>query len=83
MFRDEGGDMPDRFDLAVDDDDEWDEETNDLLYRKYCFEGASTLTHLTAMLRALADELQRRAADGWRLVDPVDGGHAHLVRVDS
>ena len=87
VVHDEGGDMPDPIEPCLDavdgEADEWDEENNDLLYLKYCFEGAATLADLTAMLRSLADELERRVTDGWRLVEPVDGGRADLMRADS
>ena len=72
--------MPDPFNPAVDDEDDVDEETNDLLYLKYCFEGAASLSDLAAGMRSLADELDLRAADGWSLAGPIEGGHARLVR---
>jgi hypothetical protein len=78
--------MPDEFrfdDGIVDDEqeeDEWDEENNELLYLKHMFEGCGTLAELSLRLRGLADELDRMSTDGWRLVQPVDTGYAHLVR---
>jgi hypothetical protein len=67
---------------AVGDDpaDEWDEEKDDLVYLKYMFEGAASITELSAALRRLADEFDRKGAAGWRLTEPVCNGYAHLVR---
>jgi hypothetical protein len=73
----------DRSDLEDAEDDEWDEEDNDLLYLKYLFEGATTLAELSAALRRLADDLDRQASQGWRLMAPVNGGWAHLVREEA
>lgn len=64
----------------LDADDEFDDENSDTLYLKYCFEGVTSVTGLAIALRSLADDLDRRAADGWRLDGAVDGGWAHLVR---
>ena len=76
--------MNEAMDEPVDDqsDDERDEhdDGSDTLYLKYCFEGASTLAELASALRALAEDLERRAATGWRLGGPVDGGWAHVVQ---
>jgi hypothetical protein len=76
--------MPAGFSVDDDFDDEeeveWDEESNELLYLKYMFEGCSTLADLSVRLRGLADELWRRSTEGWELAQPVDRGHAHLVR---
>jgi hypothetical protein len=65
---------------CADEDDEWDDENNDVLYLKYCFEGAASIAGLSTSLRLLADDLDRRAAEGWSLISPVDGGYAHLTR---
>ena len=59
---------------------DWDEEQVDLLPMKYLFEGCRTLAELSVRLRDVADELDRRNAEGWSLAGPVDGGYAHLVR---
>lgn len=65
--------------LGIDDDiDDSDEDRFDPIYLKYCFEGATSLRQLAFALRALADDLDRRVAEGWRLSEPVDGGWAHL-----
>ena len=62
-----------------DDEDELDEESNELLYLKYQFEGCSTIGELSGRVRGLAAYLDCLRADGWRL-EPVEGGHAHLIR---
>lgn len=69
-------------DDVTDDDgeDAWDEEHEELLPMKFLFEGCSTLAELGARLRDVADDLDRRSTEGWSLAEPVDGGHAHLVR---
>lgn len=64
-------------------DDDWDDENNESLYLKYGFEGAATLAELSAALRLLAAELDLRAAGGWRLDAPVDGGWAHLSQGEA
>jgi hypothetical protein len=63
------------------EEDDWDEENNDLVYLKYCFEGAESLGVLSELLRSFADHLDEQANDGWYLNAPVAGGHAHLTRV--
>jgi hypothetical protein len=63
--------------IEVDPMDEADDDRHDHL--KYGFDGAQTLAELTASLRACAETLDARAAFGWRLDSPVDGGWAHLV----
>jgi hypothetical protein len=74
--------LPDAAPRGVGDEpaDEWDEENDDLLYLKYMFEGAASITELTAALRHLADELDQQGAAGWRLAEPVCNGYAHLKR---
>ena len=67
--------------IDVDPMDEADDDRHDPIYLKYCFDGARTLAELAASLRALAETPRRaRAASGWRLDSPVDGGWAHLAR---
>jgi hypothetical protein len=60
-------------------DDEDDDDRQDQLYLKYCFEGAASLPELASALRALAEDLDRRAGKGWRLGTPVDGGWVQLI----
>jgi len=66
--------------IDVDPMDEADDDRHDPIYLKYCFDGARTLAALAASLRTVAEALDARAASGWRLDSPVDGGWAHLVR---
>lgn len=61
------------------DEDEPDDEGFDSIYLKYCFEGARTVAELAASLRGVAETLEARAASGWRLSSPVEGGWAHLA----
>ena len=63
--------------------DDWDDENHEPLYLKYGFEGAASLAELSAALRCLAADLDLRAASGWRLDAPVDGGWAHLSRDEA
>jgi hypothetical protein len=63
-----------------DDDDEFDDEHSESLYLKYCFEGAPSIVELGAALCGLANDLDERSRDGWRLDGPVESGWAHLVR---
>jgi len=69
----------DDFDFE-DEDDPFDDPNHELLYLKYHFEGASTIAELQRMLRGFADYLDCQVANGWQLVEPVDGGWAHLER---
>ncbi len=64
----------------VGDDDDFDDESDDLVYLEYCLEGAETLPGLAERLRSFADELDERSETGWQLAEPVSGGWAHLVR---
>jgi hypothetical protein len=66
--------------VGEDPAEEWDEEDDDLVYLKYMFEGAASISELSAALRRLADELDQKGAAGWRLPEPVCSGYAHLVR---
>ena len=77
--------MPEVIDpFGCEEDDALDDDENvDTLYLKYCFEGAQTLPELAAMLRGLADDVEHRAADGWRIEGDVENGWAHLVRDDQ
>ncbi len=68
---------------SADDTDVFDDDQFDSISLKYCFEGAETLVDLSGALRALADSVDERATDGWRLNSPVEGGWAHLVRDES
>jgi hypothetical protein len=80
---DEDIDDEDIDDEDIDDEDIDDEDIDDAsdsMYLRYCFEGAASLAELVAALRLLADDIERRRREGWRLSDPVDGGWAHLVR---
>ena len=79
---DELYDELDEYDDEYEDDyeDEYDDERSEPLYLKYCFDGAASLDELAGALRGLADDLERRGAEGWRLDSPVDSGWAHLVR---
>ena len=63
-----------------DDDVDLDPDHEDVLYLKYCFEGASSLPELVVALRRLASDLETRTAEGWYLAESVDGGWAHLLR---
>lgn len=69
-------------DVPIEDDphEGWDEEHNEFLYLKYTFDGCSTLAELSGQLRALADHLACKSAEGWQLAQAVEGGHAHLCR---
>lgn len=71
--------MADHIHLDDVDDDRWDDELDDVVYLKYQFEGAASLTDLSTALRSLADDLDVRQEAGWRLATPVDSGYAHLV----
>ena len=62
------------------DEDDWDDENEDVLFIKWLFEGVVSLPDLAAAFRTLADDLDERAGSGWRMEQPVDGGHAHLRR---
>ena len=65
--------------LVTDEDvEDFDDDRIHPLSLKDCFEGAASLPQLADGLRALADDISRRAAGGWRLHQPVDGGWAHL-----
>lgn len=75
--------MPDEVcinDFADDEDEDRDKESNDLLHVKHMFQGRSTTAEPSACPRGLPDDLDRKSAEGWRLVWPVDSGYAHLVR---
>lgn len=65
------------------EDDAWPTENDDLMYLKYCFEGASSISELATALRLLADDLERRESAGWFLVEPINGGWAHLERASG
>ena len=72
--------------IDVGDPDEFDDESDDgsdTLYLRYCFEGASSLAELARAMRGLAVELEQRAAEGWRMDGPVEGGWAHLMRAEQ
>ena len=70
--------MPDHVHLHADNESR-DDDLDDLVYLKYQFEGAASLTDLSTALRSLADDLDIRQEAGWRLATPVDNGYAHLV----
>jgi len=46
---------------------------------KWVMDEARTLSEAADELRDFADWLVALEIDGWQLVEPVDGGHAHLV----
>ncbi|HEX9269664.1 MAG TPA: hypothetical protein VF998_07465 [Candidatus Limnocylindria bacterium] len=49
---------------------------------KWVMDDARTLSAAAAQLRDFADDLVGLELDGWQLVEPVDGGHGHLVNRD-
>jgi hypothetical protein len=53
---------------------------DDVLYLKYCLEGAASLSEVAGVLRSLAADLERRASAGWSLIAPVDNGYLHFCR---
>lgn len=66
---------------ALDEPDDLDDLDEDFeaLYLKYEFDGIGSLEVLAASLRALAAEVELKAALGWELAAPVDGGWVHLA----
>ncbi len=62
----------------LDDLDDLDDDF-EALYLKYEFDGIGSLEVLAASLRALAAEVDLKAASGWVLAAPVDGGWVHLT----
>jgi hypothetical protein len=76
--------MPEQPDeIDVDEFDDWnddlDDRGHDSLYLKYMFEGLPTLADLAFALRALADDLDSRAAVGWAMEQSVDSGWVHMT----
>lgn len=68
-----------RFDDDPDDDLDPDDDPNrDSTYLKFEFEGLDSLEALAARARALAEDWEAKAAAGWRLSEPVDGGHVNM-----
>ena len=49
---------------------------------KWIADEARTLSEAVAHLRDFADWLAELESDGWQLVEPIDGGHGHLVNRD-
>ena len=59
-----------------DGEEEFDEP--EIIYTKFIADGATTLAGAAAMLRGVADELDRKHAEGWTLRQPVDNGYCIL-----
>ncbi len=49
---------------------------------RWAADEARTLSEASGMLRELAAWLADLEAEGWQLVEPIDGGHGHLVNRD-
>ncbi len=49
---------------------------------KWVMDEAHTLSDAAAQLRDFADWLIELELDGWQLIEPVDGGHGHIVNRD-
>ena len=49
---------------------------------KWVADEARTLSEAVAHLRDFADWLAELETEGWQLVEPIDGGHGHLVNRD-
>jgi hypothetical protein len=63
-------------DIGPDDEEEFDEP--EIIRAKWTMDGATTLAGAAAMLRAFADELDRKHAEGWTLRQPVDDDYGFL-----
>ena len=54
----------------------------ELVCVRWVADEARTLSEAVAHLRDFADWLAELETEGWQLVEPIDGGHGHLVNRD-
>lgn len=64
------------------DEDDLERGRLETVCAKWVMDEARTLAEAAAQLRDFADWLIEVELDGWQLIEPVDGGHGHIVNRD-
>lgn len=67
-------------DLEEMDEEDDDFDPDSVFYLKYIADGEETLEAVAKILRETADMVDGLRKQGWRLVEPVDGGYLHMEK---